>query len=82
MGLSSKKKVVKLSLSLFEEECLLSLINNRIDECYELLNKTEKEIYKKEMKALYVIENQIKGKEETNWYERKKRTSKRIARYW
>jgi hypothetical protein len=66
VGLSSKKKVVKLSLGLFEEECLLSLIENRMDECYMLLNKTDKEIYKKEMQVLYVIKNQIKGKEGTN----------------
>ena len=63
MGIGSKKKVVKLSLGLFEEECLLSLIDNRIDECNELYQKTQRELYKKEMQVLYVIKNQIKGKE-------------------
>ena len=63
MGIGSKKKVVKLSLDLFEEECLLSLIENRIDECYELLNKTEKEIYKKEMQVLHELVVQLNDEE-------------------
>jgi len=51
MELKIKNEFVRL--------CLLSLIENRIDECYELLNKTEKEIYKKEMQVLHELVVQL-----------------------
>ena len=49
----------------FTRLCILSALEDRIEKCYELYKKTQKDIYLKEMQVLYVIENQIKGKEET-----------------
>lgn len=45
----------------FVKLCILSALEDRIEKCYELYKKTQKDIYLKEMQVLYEVQKDVEN---------------------